>query len=265
MGMRRRLATLALTLVAACALTAAAAAEVVQSGTVRVTFHADFTPHDLPRNQAAPITVAVEGKISATDGSQPPPLSKLLIELNGAGKIDPVGLPTCNASSLQTTSSEEALERCRPARVGSGSFEAELTFNGKPIVVDGRSLVFNGLVGGRPGMLIHIYIERPVRLTLVIPIKISPGEGKFGTVLTTNVPKLAGGFGSITELSLRIGRKFTYKGARHSYLSAACAAPPGFTGGPFTFARGFFTFDGGRTLHTTLTRTCQVRNPGRSG
>jgi len=78
-------------------------------------------------------------------------------------------------------------------------------------------------------------------------------------VLTTKVPTLAGGFGSITELQLRIGRNYTYRGKRRSYLSAACAAPAGFPGALFSFARGTFTFAGGRTLHTVLTRNCKVR------
>jgi hypothetical protein len=259
MGMRRRIVTFALLLAAAGAFAAGAGAEVVQSGDVRVHFDAKFSPQSLPRERAAPISVSVEGKISTTDGSQPPPLQELRVELNSAGQIDTRGLPACRSAQLQSTSSEGALERCGPAQVGKGRFEAQLRFGGKPIVVDGRALVFNGIVGGRTGMFIHIYIAEPVRVTLVVPLKISRGEGKFGTVLTTRVPPLAGGLGSITELQLRIGRRYTYRGERHSYLSAACAAPEGFPGITFTFARGVFTFAGGRTMHAVLAGNCQVR------
>jgi hypothetical protein len=265
MGTRRRLATLALLLAATGALAAAARAEVVQSGDVRVNFHAGFTPQALPRERAAPIAVEVDGKISTTDGSRLPALRQLRVELNSAGRIEGRGLPACRASALQSTSSSLALEHCGPAQVGDGSFEAQLQFSGRPIPVDGRALVFNGVVGGREGMLIHIYIARPVRLTLVIPLKISRREGQFGTVLTTDVPKLAGGFGSITELRLRIERRFTYRGQRRSYLSAACAAPAGFPGAVFPFARGTFIFTGGRTMHAVLTRDCRVRESARPG
>ncbi len=265
MGTHRRLATLALLLATAGALAAVARAEVVQSGDVRVNFHASFIPRALPRERAAPITVDVEGKISTTDGSHPPALRQLRVELNSAGQIDATGLPVCRASALQSTSTEVALARCRPAQVGNGHFEAELRPTGRPIEVDGRALVFNGAVGGRPGMLIHIYIARPVNLTLVIPLKISRREGQFGTVLTTNVPKLAGGFGSITELRLRIGRRFSDRGRPRSYLSADCAAPAGFPGATFPFARGTFRFAGGRTMHAILNRNCQVRKSAQSG
>ena len=256
----RRLATLALLLIVTGALAAAARAEVVQSGGVRVTFHAEFAPHALPRERPAPISVEVDGKISTTDGTQPPPLQSLRVELSSSGKIDTEGLPACRAAQLQTTSSELALQRCGRAQVGRGKFQAELTFTGRPTLVDGRALVFNGIVDGRQGMFIHIYISRPVNLTLVIPVKISRGSGRFGTVLTTRVPQLAGGFGSITQLSLKIGRQYSYAGARHSYLSAACTAPEGFPGATFTFAKAVFGFDHIHPMTAFISRSCQVRN-----
>ncbi|HXF31089.1 MAG TPA: hypothetical protein VN522_06170 [Solirubrobacterales bacterium] len=258
--MRRRLATVVLLLIAAGALAAVAGAEVVQSGDVRLTFSAKFTPHALPRERPAPISVEVEGRIGTTDGTQPPPLQQMRIELSSSGRIETRGLPACRAPALQSTSSELALEHCRSAQVGHGRFEAQLQLSGKPILVDGRALVFNGIVGGRAGMFIHIYISQPVKVTLVIPLKISHGTGRFGTVLTTKVPRLAGGFGSITQLQLNIGRRYSYGGVRRSYLSAACSAPKGFPGATFTFARGVFDFGGGRTMQAFLSRSCQVRN-----
>jgi hypothetical protein len=260
MGMRRRLATVAVLLLATGALAAVAGANIIQSGNVRVTFDATFTPHVLPRERPAPISVEVDGQISTTDGTQPPPLTRLRIELSSSGRIETHGLPACRASALQSTSSELALERCRAAQIGHGQFQAELQLSGRPILVDGRALAFNGVVAGRAGMFIHIYISRPVKLTLVIPLKISRGTGRFGTVLTTEVPKLAGGFGSITQLQLKIGRHYSYKGVSRSYLSAACSAPEGFPGATFTFARGVFSFKGGLTMNAFLSRSCQVRN-----
>ncbi len=258
MGTRRRLVTLALLLSALGALAAVARADIVQSGNVRVNFHADFSPKDLPRDRPAPISVEVEGRISTTDGSNPPALSQLRVELNSAGKIESDGLPACRAADLQSTSSSVALERCGPAQVGTGTFVARLAAAGQ-LLVGGRALVFNAAVGGGPGMLIHIYVSNPVRLTLVVPIKIGRGKGQFGTVLTTTVPKLAGGAASIVELRLHIGRRFRADGERRSYLSAACAAAPGFPGAVFPFARGTFTFAGGRSAHMVLSRGCQVR------
>jgi hypothetical protein len=254
----RRLFTLALLVTVFGALGAVAHADIVQSGDVRVQFHADFSPRALPRDQPAPISVEVEGSISTTDGTSPPPLQQMRVELNSAGRVETDGLPLCRPASLQATSSETALERCRPALVGTGTFKALLSATQRHLV-GGRALVFNGTVDGRPGMLIHIYISSPVQLTLVIPVKISHQEGQFGTVLSTKVPKLAGGAASIVELGLRIGRQYSVGGERRSYLSAACAAPAGFPGAVFPFARGVFSFSEGRHMHSVLTRDCRVR------
>ncbi len=109
MGTRRRLATVALLLFAAAAFAAGANAEVIQSGDVRVNFLAKFAPTTLPRETPAPITVEVGGKISTTDGSTPPALRNLRVELNSAGRIESAGLPSCAPSLLQSTDSEAAL------------------------------------------------------------------------------------------------------------------------------------------------------------
>jgi hypothetical protein len=258
MGMRRRLVTLALLLTAAGALAAVARAEVIQSGDVRVNFHAGFSPKTLPRERPAPISVEFQGRISSTDGSHPPALQQLRVELNSAGQIDTRGLPTCRTAILQSTSSAAALRTCGSALVGKGTFVAQLPV-AQDLLVGGQALVFNGTVNGRPALLIHIYISNPLQLTLVIPIQISSQEGQFGTVLTTNVPKLAGGSGSIVELQLKIGRRFDSGGEQRSYLSAACAAPAGFPGAVFPFVRSSFSFSDGRSMHTVLTRSCKVR------
>ncbi|MBS1676854.1 MAG: hypothetical protein JST08_05655 [Actinobacteria bacterium] len=258
MGPRRRLATFVLLLAAIGASAALARADTIQSGDVRVSFDAGFTPRSLPRERPAPISVHFEGRISTTDGARPPALRRLRVELNSAGQVETRGLPRCPTSLLQSTSSHLALARCRAALVGEGTFVAQLPVE-RRLLVTGRALVFNGYVGGRPGMLIHIYVSDPVRLTLVIPIRIGHRAGGFGTVLTTTVPKLAGGSASIVQLRLRIGRRFRVGGERRSYLSAACAAPDGFPGAVFSFARSSFSFSDGRTMHTVLSRSCQVR------
>lgn len=258
MGPRRRFAPLVLLLAALGAFAALAHADTIQSGDLRVSFDAGFTPKALPRERPAPISVDFEGRITTTDGTHPPSLRQLRVELNSAGRIETQGLARCPTALLQSTSSDQALARCRPALVGKGTFVAQLAVEGQ-LLVGGRALVFNGTVDHRPGMLIHIYVSDPVRLTLVIPLEISRHQGRFGTVLTTTVPKLAGGSASIVQLKLKIGRRFNVGGERRSYLSAACAAADGFPGAVFPFARGSFGFSDGRTMHAVLSRSCEVR------
>jgi hypothetical protein len=260
--MRNRLAIppLLALLVLVLGVVAVAQGELTQKGNLRISFDGGFTPHSLPRERLAPVTVTLEGKISTTDGSHPPALERLEVEVNRHGRILTRGLPTCTSPVLQTTTTEAALQRCRPALVGQGSFTAVLDSAEGPLPLAGRLLAFNGSARGHRALLLHFHVDRPVQATLVLPFTIShEAKGQFGTVLTTRVPKLAGGLGSITSVDLRIGREFTSRGRRLGFVSASCAAPAGFPGAVFTFAKGRFHFADGRVLVAGLTRDCRVR------
>ncbi|HEY0319223.1 MAG TPA: hypothetical protein VGC49_13145 [Solirubrobacterales bacterium] len=258
--MLRRLAIPMLLCAAGLAAAAVADGELSQSGNVRISFDGGFSPNSLPRDRPVPVTVRIEGSIATTDGSHPPPLKRLEIELNRAGRLQSRGLPICATPILQSTSTETALRRCRPALVGRGSFRADLSFEPSGVPAKGTILAFNARHQGKSALLLHLYGTVPVRATLVLPLTIShPKNGQFGTLLAADVPKLAGGFGSITKIELKIGREYGYRGIRRGYVSASCAAPSGFTGASFAFARGDFAFAGGQTLRTTLTRDCRVR------
>lgn len=234
-------------------------AETIQKDGLRVTFDADFAPRDLPRLRPAPVNVQVQGKIATTDGSHPPPLRRLEVLLNRNGRIYSKGLPVCTAPALQSTSTQTALARCRPALVGRGSFRAEVTL-GRQIPTGGRILAFNSRRQGRQALILHLFAGVPVRFTLVVPLVIGHRrEGNFGTILRARIPRLGGGLGSVTEIDLTIGRRYDFGGERRSYVSAACGAPAGFTEVPFPFAKGIFRFEGHAQIGETLTRVCRVR------
>lgn len=259
--MRRRTAIAAVAAVAVLLTAATAGGELIQEGNLRVSFDGSFTPKSLPRDRPAPVTVAVEGAIATTDGSRPPVLQEVEIAINRNGLISTRGLPTCTTSQLQSTTTEQALERCRGARVGSGSFEARIDFTGaQPVPAHGKVLAFNGSVGGKPALLLQLYSESPVRIAFVVPLKIeSRPKEKFGTVLSARLPTLAAGSATVTQIALKIGRTYGYRGQQRSFVSASCSAPAGFTAGIFAFARGSFRFSDGKTVRVALTRDCRVR------
>lgn len=258
--MRGRI-TIAALAVALLAVAAGARAELIQSGGLRLSFQGGFTPKALPRDRAVPVTVDVQGSISTIDGTRPPVLREMTIELNRNGRLNLAGLPTCNSAALQSTTTEAAMARCRPALVGRGDFGARIDFQGlNPIPTGGRVLAFNGFHRGRPALLLQLFLAVPVRAGFVVPLAISHRpQGRFGTVLSARIPTLAGGSATVTDVSLRIGRTFTREGRRRGFISAACAAPAGFSAAVFPFARGRFEFVDGRTLSTSLTRDCRVR------
>jgi hypothetical protein len=261
--MRRRITILVLL---ACAVLAASALakvkefEIRQVGNLRVKLGAEYKPHTLPRQRPAPISVEVAGAISTTDGSHPPALRWLELFVNRNGRISTTGLPVCTAPQLQSTTTEQALAHCRGARVGRGSFHAQLALGGeKDIPASGTTLAFNSRRNGKPALLLHLFIGVPVRVTMIIPIVIGHRKaGQFGTVLRARIPKLGGGLGSVTEIDLALGRRYKFRGERHSYLSAACGAPNGLPGGVFPFLRGGFRFEGHPEINETVVKDCTV-------
>lgn len=246
----------------ALAVVAGSEAETLQQGDVRVKFDADFDPHSLPRRDAAPVRIQIEGGITTTDGSHPPPLQWLEVELNRKGQLSTVGLPVCSAPLLQSTTTRQALARCGSAVVGKGSFDAEVALSGD-VPASGKIVAFNSRLHGKPALLLHFFAQVPVRFTLVVPLTITrKSSGEFGTLLRTRVPRLAGGLGSITHIDLTIGRRYTFAGRRRSYVSAACSALPGTNLALFAFARARFRFESHPAFDSKLLKTCRVRTRG---
>jgi hypothetical protein len=257
--MRRRLAIPALIALLAIGGAATSKAERVVVDGLQVSFDANFAPNVLPRDRPAPVSIKIHGGIATTDGSHPPPLRRLEVALNRNGRLTTKGLPVCSAPLLQSTSTETALERCRPALVGRGRFRAQVML-GREVPTGGRILAFNSRQGGRRLLQLHLFAATPVRFTLVAPLKIGRrDEGEFSTVLRAKIPRLAGDLGSVTEIDLTIGRRFSFAGKRRSYISAACATPPGVNTAVFPFARGTFRFKDHREIRETLLRSCRVR------
>lgn len=248
--------------IALLTIAATARAVVVQKDNIRVNFDASFAPQALPRNRPAPVAITVHGAIQTTDGSHPPALRMLEVELNRSGRISTAGLMACSSPSLQSTSTEQALARCGPALVGHGHFTAQVNLGGD-IPAQGDILAFNSRLHGKPVLLLHFFVEVPVRLTLVVPLAIGhKTETPFGTILRSRIPRLGGGLGSITEIDLSINRRYNFRGERRSYVSAACRAPAGLPGGVFPFARARFRFESHRLISPeALRRSCHVR-PG---
>ncbi|HWA53980.1 MAG TPA: hypothetical protein VG816_07395 [Solirubrobacterales bacterium] len=239
----------------------ASARQFVQKGNLRVAFEARLLPHSLPRERAAPVKVQLSGAIRTTDGTTPPPLREISIAMNRAGVVSVAGLPSCRPSELQQTSTEAALALCRRALVGSGHFAANVDFPGTPIFpARGRVLVFNSSTKKGPGLTLHLYGASPVRAAFVLPFKITrEHKGKFGTVFSTRIPELASDRGYVTDIELEIGRQYSYKGHKRSFISASCAAPAGFVEVPYELARATFSFSGGQRLVTHLPGACRVR------
>jgi hypothetical protein len=211
------------------------------AGNICVTDDGGISPSKLPRHGKAPVTARLNGKIETRDGSHPPALSSLDLEVDKTIGVDAVGLPTCKAQQLQARSSAAAKAACGSAMVGSGSAEVEVAFPEQaPFSSTGPVVLFNGGVRGRTTtVLLHAYVNVPAPTAIVTPAKITRiHNGRFGLLIRVRVPKIAGGAGSVTEFDLKVGRRFAHKGRKKSFLEAGCPSGTWITRGKALFSDG---------------------------
>jgi len=237
-----------------------AQAELSQKGGLFVRFDGGISPKALSRQTLEPIAARIEGTVKVPPGQDPPSLSQIRVALNRGARLDARGLPTCRAGQIATSSSSEALATCGPALIGSGGIVAQTNFpDQSPYLLRGNVTLFNGVERGRPVILAHMYQSSPAPITNIVTFEIHRSGGTFGTVITATLPPSLEHGGYLKSIFLNLQRTYVFHGQKRSYLSAGCSAPAGFSVATFPFAQASMTFDDGRTLSSTLYRSCRVR------
>jgi hypothetical protein len=241
-------------LFAACAvlLAGSAGAAMVRVGTL--VLHADggFRPQALPKRTYAPIHFQGYGDIKTTDGSQPPALQHVKLEFDRDGRLTTAGLPVCRPSRIEGASPEQARQRCPAAIVGTGRIGAEV-----PLPLLGRIelrsplTLFNGpRRDGDPTVLLHAQAPFPVSETYVVVVPIEHRPGTYGYRSEFDIPPIAGGLGSLTYISSKIGRIYRAGGRERSYVSARCS--------DFILqTQGYFSFADGNVIYGSLFKACR--------
>jgi hypothetical protein len=228
----------------------------LQVGNLLIIGEGGFSPRVLPRNVDAPIALFGKGHLDTVDGTLPPILETIEFEFDKHGSVDTVGLPKCSAPKLQATTVVQAREACPGAIVGKGRGGAIVKFPEQaPIPISSPITVFNGpRIDGDPSVLAHAYITVPVPTTFVVPVRIETiHNGRYGYRVQGRIPKIAGGAGVPISGSLRVDRKWTFKGEKHSYINARC--PDG-----HLQAVGKFAFKDGTRMKGTFVGLCKARD-----
>jgi hypothetical protein len=254
--MRKRLiTTMALGAVLAVAVAGIAVAEkpvVVQLGNLKLTFNGGVTPKALPKNKPAPITLNVEGKIETIDGKHPPAAKEIVVETDKNGFVNAKGVPVCTAGKLQAQDTAHAEAICKSSIIGTGTTDVEVEFpESAPFIAKSKLLAFNGgTSGGKTTIFVHAFLTAPVSAAVVTTVKVSKiHNGRYGYKSIASIPKIAGGYGSPISFSLKVGKSFTVKGHKQSYLTAQC--PDGHLN-----AKGIGVFTDGSRLSGSVVRTC---------
>jgi len=237
------------------AMAGTAGALKVRVGDLILNANGGFSPTALPKYRDAPIKLYGGGRLSTVSGKLPPIAETVTIEFDRHGSVQTRGLPVCRASRLQTTTVPQARRNCPGAIVGRGFGRAVVAFpEQKRIPISSPITLFNGpKERGRPTVLAHAYTTVPVPTTFVVPIVIEKiNKGVYGYRTKARIPKIAGGAGHGISLKGTVGRKWTHKGRRHSYVNARCE-----TG--HLQARFEVTFDDETFLTGVLVKGCTVR------
>lgn len=253
-GLRRLRRPLALGVVLALVAGGVALAEQVRVGKIIVNVDGGFTPTSLPKKRFAPITLQASSDISMVDGTVPPPLQKLVLDFDRNGLVQTKGLPVCLPSKLENTDATAARKACRSAIVGTGSASAEITFPDQgPVPATSPLTIFNGpRQGGNPSVIVHAYLTIPAPTTFVILAPIVRTSGPYRYQVTSNIPPIAGGYGSVTHFDFKVHKTWKAGGKTVSYASARCA------NGRLQ-AQGQFTFGDGTVASGSVFRPCKSR------
>lgn len=209
-----------LTVSAAQALT-----KTIRVGNLVLKAQGGFSPKSLQKHENAPIELHGGGMISTVSGELPPKLDTIDIEFDRHGAVDTTGLEVCRAGKLEARTVKQARAACPGAIVGKGHGHAVVAFpESRPLSVDSPITLFNGpRKHGDPTVLAHAYTTYPAPVALIVNVVIETiHKGVYGYRTKARIPKIAGGAGIPISGRLKIDRKWTYRGARHSYVNARC-------------------------------------------
>jgi hypothetical protein len=223
------------------AASAFSAPDVVRVGNLILRDNGGISPTKLPRHRRVPVSAKINARYGTLDGSHPPATTSVVADIDRTILVNAKGLPVCRRNQLVARSTAVAEKACSDAIVGSGEGNVEVEFpEQKPFTATGPILLFNGGVhGGTTLLLVHAYVAVPAPTAVIVPVELTRiNRGHYGMHVAANLPRIAGGFGSVTQFKIKIDRKFTYKGKEESYLSASCPTGHYYAVGSILFADG---------------------------
>lgn len=243
--MRAARAAVVLVTLAAGAATATARAVDVGFSPMQI-LNVEITPRKLSPTHPTHVRMSLSGSYQTSDGSHLPALRELKLEGDRHLRLDLKGEPVCRGAHYDYRGALE--DFCGDAVIGHGELTVEVVFPEEPpMTVTGELSLYNfGRLGRERRLLANASFPAPVTGEIPVSITIRRiDKGRYGWRATASVPKIAGGAGSITGYSVRIGKRF---------LTATCA-------GGWLQLRAVSNLFDGTTLTGSFIHPCTVSEP----
>jgi hypothetical protein len=196
---------------------------VVEVGRPLAVINGGFTPKALPKKgKPAPIAFGLSARVATADGSFPPALREVSLELDRHIAADAEGIAVCRRKNLEGPSPQV---RCRSALVGKGTMDVLIHIPEQmPFIARSKLLAFNaGVKHGVPTILLYAYLASPVNVAVLTTVGVTKiDQGRYGMKWLFVFPRIADGYGSIANFNLAISKQFSYMGEEESYLLARC-------------------------------------------
>jgi hypothetical protein len=184
---------------------------------------ASVSPKSLPKGKPTPVRFEIAGGIEQGPSVA---LREATAVVDKDVDVSVEGLPLCDFGGprhpIRRPDELRQLEtRCGDAIVGRGRVGFSIAFPGlEPVFVASRVALFNATTKGAIRLIAVAETRVPVPSLLAASVEIR--KAGRGWTARVKVPVIAGGSGAITHFTLNMGRKFTYRGERRSFLSARC-------------------------------------------
>lgn len=171
-------------------------------------------PRTLPKREMAPIAVSVRGAVVSADGSHPPALREVIVDLDKNAEINAADFPSCGLRRIEGRGAAELHSACGDAIIGRGKALIGVGSSEQGPVEVPLTVVNGGVAGGTTRLFVHSEIPAPEPVAIVSVAKVEKArKGRYGHTATWRIPSILDGAGSLLELNFQLVR---------GYVSARC-------------------------------------------
>ncbi|HET7445021.1 MAG TPA: hypothetical protein VFJ57_10220 [Solirubrobacterales bacterium] len=206
-----------------------------------LTLEPSVSPRTLSKTKTSQIDLSLRSQFVVPEGAGfPPALDRLRLLLDRHLELSTPGLPTCDPR-LQIELGNPVTQRCRPALVGIGEIDLYLVYpEGKPLRLQTELPFYNaGTQGGVTRFWAYFMVPIPIPAPVFVPVKLRRiNAGRYGTEVLIPMPKIADGHGLTESLTLRIDRRYGFKGRQRSVATFRCANGKFLAAGEAAFVNG---------------------------